>query len=404
MRRQQRHRKWVYSIAIATVLYSTIGSTVMTAADDDAPRPNSLSADELRDGWLLLFDGESLFGWKPATKADWSVVDGSIRVTKGEKGLLHTTAQFSDYELKVDFRAAAGTNSGIFLRTSPKPEDPTSGCYELNIADSQNPFPTGSFVGRQKAAFSVDDTDWHSYLISASGGQFNVHLDGRQVLDWQDAKPLGRGFIGLQLNEGQVEFRNIKLRPLGLDPMLNGKDLAGWKIFPDRQSTFEITKEGELQIKNGPGQLETDAQYGDFVLQTEVFVNGKQLNSGIFFRSIPGDYSNGYESQIHNGYEDKDRNRPNNGGTGGIFRRVSARRVVANDFEWFRKTIICEGRHMAVWVNGWQVTDWTDRRAEDPNPRRGLRLAKGTIILQGHDPTTDLLFRNMRIAEMATRR
>ena len=139
------------------------------------------------------------------------------------------------------------------------------------------------------------------------------------------------------------------------------------------------------------------------MLQTDVFVNGKELNSGIFFRSIPGDYSNGYESQIHNGYEDNDRNRPNNGGTGGIFRRVSARRVVANDFEWFRKTIICEGRHIAVWVNGWQVTDWTDRRAEVPNPRRGTRLARGTIILQGHDPTTDLIFRNLHIAEMATR-
>ena len=56
---------------------------------------------------------------------------------------------------------------------------------------------------------------------------------------------------------------------------------------------------------------------------------------------------------------------------------------------------------MAVWVNGVQVSDWTDTRKPDPNPRRGLRLEAGTIMIQGHDPTTDLSFRNLRIVEMA---
>jgi hypothetical protein len=58
---------------------------------------------------------------------------------------------------------------------------------------------------------------------------------------------------------------------------------------------------------------------------------------------------------------------------------------------------------MAVWVNGYQVTDWTDTRAPDENPRRGRRLEAGTLIIQGHDPTTDLSFRNMRIAELPER-
>ena len=111
----------------------------------------------------------------------------------------------------------------------------------------------------------------------------------------------------------------------------------------------------------------------------------------------------GYESQIHNGMHGGDRNRPNNGGTGGIFRRQEARRVVANDFEWFHKTIVADGPHMAVWVNGIQVSDWTDDREPHQNPRKGKRLEKGTIILQGHDPTTDLSFRNLRIVEMAPR-
>jgi hypothetical protein len=46
------------------------------------------------------------------------------------------------------------------------------------------------------------------------------------------------------------------------------------------------------------------------------------------------------------------------------------------------------------------VADWTDARPANENPRQGKRLAAGTITLQGHDPTTNLLFRNLRIAEL----
>jgi len=50
-------------------------------------------------------------------------------------------------------------------------------------------------------------------------------------------------------------------------------------------------------------------------------------------------------------------------------------------------------------VNGDPVASWTDTRAKDDNPRKGLRLAAGHLSLQGHDPTTDILFRNIRAAE-----
>jgi len=62
------------------------------------------------------------------------------------------------------------------------------------------------------------------------------------------------------------------------------------------------------------------------------------------------------------------------------------------------------GRHMAAWVNGVQVSDWVDTRPPDDNPRKGLRLEAGTIQLQGHDPTTDLSFRSLRIREIPPRR
>ncbi|MEX2119642.1 MAG: DUF1080 domain-containing protein [Pirellulales bacterium] len=365
---------------------------------------NTLSPEELAEGWILLFDGQTDFGWQAASQANWKVGDGVISVSEGQPGLLHTTSEFGDFVLKVDFRCPAATNSGVFLRTPARPTDPAGDCYELNIAAPEvSPFFTGSFVGRQKAEPVETSTEWRSYEVSADGGHFIVKLDGRVVLDYTDPEPLGRGFIGLQLNKGPVEFRNVKLRPLSLDSIFNGRDLAGWRVFPGEKSLFSVTGEGHLHVENGRGQLESEARFGDFVLQLEIFSAGKHLNSGIFFRSIPGELWNGYESQIHNGYAGGDRGKPLDCGTGGFYRRQNARRVVADDFEWFHKTLIVSGPHMAAWVNGYQVSDWTDTRPPDPNPRNGLRLQAGTLIIQGHDPTTNLSFRNLRAAEIPAR-
>jgi uncharacterized protein with LGFP repeats len=63
-------------------------------------------------------------------------------------------------------------------------------------------------------------------------------------------------------------------------------------------------------------------------------------------------------------------------------------------------TIVADGKHIATWVNGYQTIDWTDDRKENDNPRLGYRAAKGPISLQGHDPTTDILFRNIGIVEL----
>ncbi len=362
-----------------------------------AAAPNALSTEELADGWVLLFDGETEFGWKRASDANWKISDGAISVSSGKPGLLHTTSEFADYVLKVDFRAPEGTNSGVFLRTLAVPTDPAGDCYELNIADpATSPFFTGSFVRRQKAAPYKASANWQTFEVTAQGGHFTVKLDGRQVLDYTDSKPLRRGFIGLQFNKGKVEFRNVKLKPLSLVSIFNGKDLTGWKVFPGKKSVFSVTPEGWINVKNGSGQLESDGRYADFTLQLEIYSGGKALNSGIFFRSIPGELSQGYECQIQNGYLNGDRTKPQDCGTGGFYRRQNARKVVADDFQWFDMSLFVSGPHMAAWVNGYQVSDWTDTRPPHANPRQGQRLEAGTLSIQGHDPTTNLSFRNLR--------
>jgi hypothetical protein len=369
-----------------------------------AAHANALSPEEIRDGWLQLFDGETTFGWEPNAKTDWQVADGVISAANGEPGLLCTTSEFADYILKLEFRSSPQTNSGVFLRTPLKPTDPAKDCYELNIAAPDvSPFYTGSFVNRQKASPFQASGEWQSYEVTAKGDHFIIKLDGQTVLDYVDRKPLGRGRIGLQYRVGPIAFRNIRLKPLGLTSIFNGHDLTGWKVFNENKSVFSVTKSGELNVTNGKGGLESTGQYADFTLQFEVFSAGEHLNSGVFFRSIPGEFCNGYEAQIQNGYKDGDRTKPMDCGTGGIYRRQNARKVVSNDFEWFSMTVIASGAHVATWVNGYPVADWTDTRPADPNPRKGLRTAAGTLILQGHDPTTNLSFRNLHVQEMPAR-
>ncbi|MCB1128484.1 MAG: DUF1080 domain-containing protein, partial [Verrucomicrobiae bacterium] len=182
------------------------------------------------------------------------------------------------------------------------------------------------------------------------------------------------------------------------------RDLSGWTVIPGHASVYSVTPEGWLNVKNGNGDLQSEARFGDFVLRLDVLSNGRHLNSGVFFRAIPGEFWQGYESQIRNQWEGEDRTKPVDFGTGGIYRRQPARRVVADDGAWFTKTVVAAGRHLAVWVNGCQVSDWTDPRPAAGNARQGFRAGAGVMSIQGHDPTTDLMFRNIRIETYPPRR
>ncbi len=366
--------------------------------------PQLLSQELLDAGWIELFDGETLYGWQRTGETEWRVDDVAI-VTSGDKpGWLMTTTEWANFELQLEFKAPAGTNSGVFLRSALEPIDPTKDCCELNIAPLDNPFPTGSLVGRRKATpralALATPGEWHTLFAEFDGRGWEVAVDGHYVVKYLAPPSLARGHIGLQAKEGEVAFRNIRLRPLGLEPLLNGKDLSGWTTAGADGSKFEVTGDGELHLTNGPGQIATEKGFTDFVLQLQCKVNGDGLNSGVFFRTLPTGRWQGYESQINNRFLDGDRTRPADFGTGGIYLRQPVRRVVADDHQWFTKTIVADGPHMAVWVNGYQVSDWTDDRPAAENPREGLRLGPGVIAIQGHDPTTDFLFRDVRIGEL----
>jgi Domain of Unknown Function (DUF1080) len=79
---------------------------------------------------------------------------------------------------------------------------------------------------------------------------------------------------------------------------------------------------------------------------------------------------------------------------------VATRKVVSSDNEYFTKTIIANGRRLAVWLNGYPVTDWEDPRPLGINARKEARLKEGPISLQAHDATTNFDFKNIHIAEL----
>ncbi len=368
---------------------------------------NNLSREEIEAGWIKLFDGYTLFGWKSNSKLGWSVRDGIITADGDrpeDKGLLVSTTRFADYELRYDYKVAPGGNSGIFLRTLFNPTDPAVDCYELNMCDTHETFGTASLVKRIKPDRPLTgDGQWHSFHVRLEGPVITVKFDGEKVLEYTDTTemPLTTGSIGLQMNGGKIEFRNIFLKPLGMKSLFDGQSLTGWREVPGSKSKFEV-KDGTIHATNGRGFLETEVTAGNFVFQFDSIANGDNLNSGIFFRAMTGTEatpSHGYEFQLHNGIKDGNRNHPLDHGTGAIFKRVSARRVVSNDRAWLTGTLIADGPHISTWIDGIQVVDWTDERPENENPREGRRVSAGHFSLQGHDPTTDIAFRQLRVVE-----
>lgn len=374
---------------------------------------NTLSKQEVKDGWILLFDGQTTFGWHSPTETRWKVSGGALTPEPGKPGLLVSTTALGDYELSLEYQVKRPTGAELLLRCDNKgkpvaQEDrlalkPNGGkgwlrCVVRVIASGE----------QEKITRRV--TQWH-------GRSSVTRIIGSSATGKSLQQPHHIGLAGKGLM-----VRNIKLRPVDMKSIFNGKDLTGWKVHPGLKSRYTVTREGWLNVKNGRGDIQTTGQWADFILQLECISHGKHLNSGVFFRCLPGQYQQGYEAQIHNHFTEKPSktytlpvydpkthkkigtrevlSTARDFGTGGLYRRQPARMGVSKDNEWFTMTVVAHGRHLATWVNGIQVTDWVDNRPANDNPRRGYRAEKGAISLQGHDPTTHLSFRNFRIQNL----
>jgi hypothetical protein len=371
----------------------------------DEPKPNTLTPKEIADGWLLLFDGETTFGWE--VQGDAKVDNGSLVIGGDKDSRVRLSTPFDQCALEGEWRLEGSKASGTWGKDAP-------------VIDFGQYWDGGKGWGR--LSFTVKERQANQAVQGPAGKLgFEVNNGRRGKNIFPDTPmPLTRPTFNVPAGS-KLFLRSLKLKPTQTKAFFNGKDLTGWKKYTadgKRDKTeFSVTKEGCLHLKNGPGDLQSEQQLDDFVLQVECRTNGKNLNSGVFFRCIPGDYQNGYEAQIHNGFADapkdyvvedydpktnelkfkvKVKSAAIDYGTGAIYRRVPARTHAANDNEWFTMTVVAHGRHVATWVNGVQQVDWADNRPLKDNPRNGCRLEKGPISLQGHDATTDIDFRTIR--------
>lgn len=366
--------------------------------------PMLLSAEQLREGWITLFDGQTLFGWTSNRGSDWTVADGCIVCRGGPSSLLLTTTRFQDYELNCEVWLEKRGNSGLFLRTVPDPQNPAVDCLEFNLCDSHDSFPTGSLVARERASELVEiEGDWHQVNVVVENDSFSAEIDGETVLQTSLSEIDGNsgGHIGLQQNGGEVRFRNIFLRPINLKI----EQFDEWQKVPGSEAEIAID-DGIVRLR-GSGYLESRDTFDNMLVQFEAKLNVPDANSGLFFRAERGTKeapSNGYELQLQNTIVGEDRRKPadygEGFGTGAVFRRQKARYVNADDGEWFTVTLVADANHFSSWVNGLQVTDFTDERELDPNPRKGRRDEAGHFSLQGHDSETDASFRSFRLQRL----
>src|SRR5947209_4021674 len=114
--------------ALTGLLAGGLALSSCTTTTDDAAAPNQLTAREKREGWKLLFDGQSLAGWRSFGKPagpdhGWEVKDGMLNcVANAHGGDIITTEQFTDFDFQWDWRIPTGANNGIkYMVTEKRP-------------------------------------------------------------------------------------------------------------------------------------------------------------------------------------------------------------------------------------------------------------------------------------------
>jgi hypothetical protein len=221
--------------------------------------PNTLSEAERSQGFELLFDGRTTWGWRGARdkefpKQGWEARDGELTVLEsggGEAraaGDIITERKFAAFELKLEFRLAAGANSGIKYYVDPELNRGPGSSIGLEfqlLDDERHPDAKAGRDGNRMLgslydliAAAADKKvrpigEWNEARIVSRGRRVEHWLNGGKVLEYERGTPEFRGLVARskyviwpgfgELREGhillqdhgnRVSFRNVKLREL----------------------------------------------------------------------------------------------------------------------------------------------------------------------------------------------
>jgi hypothetical protein len=221
-----------------------LGATLgISCAGKKDLKSKPLSIREQKTGWKFLFDGKSLAGWRNYKKPDapkkgWLIENGILKLQpNGGGGDIITTEQFTDFDLRWEWRMAAKANNGLkYLvseqRSAPGPEYQmiddsletdanrmTASLYDILAPDKE----------RQVKPFG----EWNQSRILVKGNHVEHRLNGKMVLSYElgspelkaaiaeskfkDVKGFGdkiKGHIMLTDHHDEVWYRNIRIREL----------------------------------------------------------------------------------------------------------------------------------------------------------------------------------------------
>ncbi len=214
--------------------YRHLVAALLIAAVPAPSQTNVLSDAERAQGYVLLFDGETLDGWDGDPRL-WSVRDGAI-VGSSDAHQVDTNTfliyrkPFADFSLRLEVRLRNG-NSGIQFRSKQVagPGWVVHG-YQADLSDAGDRSAWGNFYeekgrgrgmmatpdeGWQRAKDVANRQGWNRYEIRARGESVRLMLNGKVTFDGTDGKTAS-GIIAIQLHSGpamQVECRNIRIKP-----------------------------------------------------------------------------------------------------------------------------------------------------------------------------------------------
>jgi hypothetical protein len=237
-------KKATYSLIVLPCIL--ILSAVSYGQDQAGAEINQLTQEELKEGWVLLFDGNTSVGWRGANKAGfpekgWKIHDGILSVTGEKGGDIITEKKYADFDLRLEFRVREQrANSGIkyYVLENGYREGSTLG-LEFQTANGHPGERPKTALGSLYDILPVDEEalhpapngEWNQVRIVSNNNRVEHWLNGYKVLEYErggkafrkgiseskfrDIKDFGEaeeGHILLQDHNYEVSFRNIKIR------------------------------------------------------------------------------------------------------------------------------------------------------------------------------------------------
>ncbi len=182
----------------------------------------------------------------------------------------------------------------------------------------------------------------------------------------------------------------------GWQLLFDGKSLDGWKSS-ENPGSFTV-QDGLLVVFGKRSHLfytgpVGGADFKNFEVSLDIKTFAK-ANSGVYIHTQyqeTGWPDKGYEVQVNNTHTDVKKG----AGLYGIKDNLEA---PAKDEEWYTMVVKVEGKHIQTFVNGKQIVDFTEPTpAAPPANMKGRFLTHGTFAIQGHDPASKVMYKNIKV-------